>query len=209
MRLFKDFTGIGHRLTAANSSDSRHPRRRRCALGLEQLEDRVALSTFLVTTTGDQLNPDGSPVNGSLRWTIVQSNRTPGPNEIDFTPGLRGTIALTNGQLTIMDDDVKIVGAGADRLIVSGNNASRVFEIDLVHTAISGLTINGGNTFSHGGGIDNESGTVTFVACTISGNSADFGGGLTNRGTMTITACTISGNRGESVSAVSTTKAAR
>jgi hypothetical protein len=58
MGLFKDFTGIGRRPAATDSSDSRRPRRRWCALGLERLEDRVALSTFVVTNLDD--SGDGS-----------------------------------------------------------------------------------------------------------------------------------------------------
>ena len=60
---------------------------------------------------------------------------------------------LTSGELQITDD-VTIDGPGADRLSVSGNNASRVFEIVSVHAAISGLTITGGSA-SFGGGIYN------------------------------------------------------
>src|SRR5512135_2171384 len=112
MRLLKDFTGIGRRPASANSSDSHRSRpdsyrarRHRCTLGLERLEDRVALSTFVVTNLGD-----GG--DGSLRQAIALSNSTPGPNEIAFAPGLSGTITLTSGELQITDD-VRIVGPGA------------------------------------------------------------------------------------------------
>ena len=142
MRLFKDFTGISRRAAAANLSNrsrSRpdgHRARRRCPLGLEWLEDRVVLSLFLVTNLGD-----GG--DGSLRQAILQSNSTPGPNEIDFASGLSGTITLTSGQLTITNNYVTIVGPGAGVLSVSGNHASRVFEVDAVQAAFSGLTITG------------------------------------------------------------------
>ena len=56
MRLLKGFTGIGRRPTSANSSDSHRSRpdsyrarRYRCTLGLERLEDRVALSNFVLS----------------------------------------------------------------------------------------------------------------------------------------------------------------
>ena len=177
MRWFKDFTGI-----------SRRTRRRRCFLGLERLEERVALATFMVTNLGDS-------GDGSLRQAIVDSNSsTPGPNEIDFAPGLSGTIALTSGELQITNE-VRIVGPGADALSVSGNNASRVFEVDQANTAISGLTITGGHTSDVGGGIFNNGGTLRIDTSTISGNSADdLGGGIYNGGTASITDSLISGN---------------
>ena len=37
-------------------------------------------------------------------------------------------------------------------------------------------------------------GTATLTNCTVSGNSADSGGGLYNYGTATLTNCTVSGN---------------
>jgi|SRR5208337_2927412 len=117
MGLFKDYSGIGRSPVAANSSDSRCPRRRLCDLELEGLEDRVVLTTFMVTNLGDS----GA---GSLRQAIASSNSTHGLNEIDFAPGLSGTIKLTGGQLRIMNNSVNIIGPGADRLSISGNNAA-------------------------------------------------------------------------------------
>jgi hypothetical protein len=180
MRLVKDFARI-----------SRRPRRRRCALGLERLEDRVALSTFVVLN----LNDSG---DGSLRQAIAQANGTPGPNEIDFATGLSGTITLTGGQLTIANNDLTIVGPGADQLSVSGDNTSRVFQVNSVGAAFSGLTITGGSAPSSdnsGGGLYNNGGTVTIAGSAISGNSAGAGGGLYNyNATVTITGSTISDN---------------
>jgi hypothetical protein len=47
---------------------------------LEALEDRLALSTFPVTSTGD-----AGP--GSLRQAILSANAAPGPNTIAFNIG--------------------------------------------------------------------------------------------------------------------------
>jgi hypothetical protein len=49
---------------------------------------------------------------------------------------------------------------------------------------------------SFGGGIDNNGGgSLTVSGCTISGNSANFGGGISNTfGSLTVTASTVSGN---------------
>ena len=62
-------------------------------------------------------------------------------------------------------------------------------------------TISGNTAYGDGGGIVNQSGSVTLTNCTVSGNGATGrglgGGGLDNRsGTGTLTDCTISGNTG-------------
>ena len=55
-----------------------------------------------------------------------------------------------------------------------------------------------GNSAAFGGGVTNWLGKVTLQNnCTVSGNSADWGGGLYNfYGTAKLSACTISGNSG-------------
>jgi hypothetical protein len=156
----------------------------------------VVLATFLVTNTMDNL-PGQPLIDGTLRQAIALSDATAGPNEIDFAAGLSGTIVLTGGQLTIANNDLTIVGPGADELSVSGNNASRVFEVDGVRAALSGLTITGGRSVSFflpGGGLYNSGGTVTIDDCSITGNSAFFSGGIDNSGMLTIDDCSITGN---------------
>ena len=70
----------------------------------------MAPSPFLVTNTMDNL-PGQPLIDGSLRQAIVQSDSTPGPNEIDFASGLSGTAAPTSGESQITND-VTIVGPG-------------------------------------------------------------------------------------------------
>jgi hypothetical protein len=185
-------------------------RKRLSSLFLELLETRCLPST--VTSLSDS-----GP--GSLRDAIAT---TPGGGTVDFQTGLSGTITLTTGELAI-SKNLAIEGPGADVITVSGNKASRVFNLANFTVAISGLTIadgqspngrNGGgiynagtltitaSTFSgnpaeyNGGGIYNENGTLTITASTFSSNSAKYGygGGIDNIGTLTITASTFSGN---------------
>src|SRR5262245_31681103 len=114
--LFAPPTGNGHRPA--------RPRKRAAAalLSVERLEDRTVPSTFTVGNLVD----NGA---GSLRQAILDANALPGADVIDFAPAARdGTITLTSGQLSITDD-LTIDGPGADRLAVSGNDASRVFRI--------------------------------------------------------------------------------
>ena len=90
---------------------------------------------FVVTTLADS-----GP--GSLRQAILDANKQPGPDVIDFARGLHGTIVLTSGALTITDS-LTIQGQGAFWLTVNGNRASRIFEIAGTgkFVTIAGLTI--------------------------------------------------------------------
>src|SRR5438067_13661342 len=78
-------------------------------------------ATFTVGNTSDS----GA---GSLRQAILDANGAAGADTILFGSGVTGTITLTSGQLSITGD-LTITGPGANRLTVSGNNASRVFQI--------------------------------------------------------------------------------
>ena len=84
-------------------------------LPLEQLEGRLVLSAFHVSTLAD-----GGP--GSLRDAVAQANAHAGADTIDFQPGQTGTIALTGGELDLADD-LAITGPGADQLTVSGSQS--------------------------------------------------------------------------------------
>ena len=75
----------------------------------------------------------------------------------------------------------------------------------IVSTAsISGLTMSGGkgDDFASGGGVLSL-GAVTLTDCTVSGNSAAFGGGVFGQyATVTLTRCTVSDNTAETQSGV-------
>jgi hypothetical protein len=136
---------------------------------------------------------------GSLRQAIIDANTTAGADTIVFDSTVFNTprtITLTSGELGI-SDDLAVQGPGANLLSVSGNQASRVFQIGAGVTAsISGLTITGGSTVDFGGGLFNG-GAMTLTDCTVSGNSAGaWGGGLWNSrsGSATLINCTVSGN---------------
>ncbi len=111
-------------------------------------------------------------------------------------------IATTNEDLNADGDfdinkSVSIVGAGAGSTIINGGGIDRVFHITGAYAvSIAGVTIQNGNTAGAGGGIYNDSGTLSVTDSTISGNSAPSGGGIWNYlgGTLTVTDSTISGN---------------
>ena len=155
------------------------------------------MTNFIVTN----LNDSGT---GSLRQAILDANTAPSADTIDFDTLLSGgTITLTSGELLIADD-LTINGLGAENLTVSGNNASRVFNVDdgdfenNIDVVIDGLTIADGfaegDFFSarQGGGIFSLE-NLTVTNSTISGNTAEEeGGGIFGR--VTVTDSTISGN---------------
>ncbi|HCF29540.1 MAG TPA: hypothetical protein DEV81_20585 [Cyanobacteria bacterium UBA11049] len=178
----------------------------------------IARNDTVVTNTNDS-------GEGSLRQALLNANAFSGANTVSFdTDGAFATaqtITLTSGQLNITDD-VTIEGTGANQLTVSGNNASRVFNISKTGTdaRINGLTIANGNAgVGDGGGIllspsstliltdsileKNRGtlggglsilGTATVINSTLSNNQADAGGGLLNIGNTTVINTTLSSN---------------
>lgn len=165
---------------------------------LETLECRDLPSTLTVLNLGDS----GA---GSLRQAVLDANANPGPDVIRFAGGLEGTIALTSGQLNITDN-LTINGPGADRLAVSGNDASRVFQISIgVAASIDALTVTHGHALLRGGGILNA-GTLTLSHVVVSDNQVvglpgvgmgvdPFGGGILNNGTLTVSDSSFTHNR--------------
>jgi hypothetical protein len=175
---------------------NRRAGQRRMRPSVMALEDRQLLATFTVINTLG----DGTP--GSLRWAIGQANANAGADTIAFDGAAFATpqtIALGGTQLDLTDTTgaTTITGPAAG-VTVSGGGASRVFKVNaMVAASISGVTISGGRDDYLGGGIYVYRGTIDLTDCTLSGNSAGYGGGGGLRlrfGTATLANCTISGN---------------
>ena len=129
--------------------------RNRFAPRLEGLDPRTVPAVFTVGNLADS----GA---GSLRQAVLDANAAPGADVIAFARGLRGTVALTSGELGLTDD-VLIAGTGANRLAVSGSDLSRVFRIDAgADVVIDGLTVTRGRALLRGGGIRND-GALTLI----------------------------------------------
>jgi hypothetical protein len=174
---------------------------------LEVLEDRTVPATFSVTNTLDA----GA---GSLRQAILNANAAAGPDQIVFARDVRGTIALSSGELQITDS-VAIVGPGAERLKVSGRGdntttVKRVFEVDGTDAfrpsvSISGLTIADGHAYD-GAGILDDGGNLSLSEVILANNLADGrlsdlriadGGGITalHGASVTVADSTFGGNK--------------
>ncbi|NJM13243.1 MAG: hypothetical protein HC889_16455 [Synechococcaceae cyanobacterium SM1_2_3] len=181
-------------------------------------------SAQLVTATFDLMgnytvfnNNDIGP--GSLRQAIASAST------IAFDAGLSGqTITLTSGEIGI-SSNVTINGLGAANLAVSGNNASRIFNVTAGNLTINGLTLkNGkapagerggailkagagaltisqsvldGNQSPLSGGAIRSEGTLNITNSTLKNNIANDGGGgaVVNVGTATIQSCVVTGNQ--------------
>jgi hypothetical protein len=167
---------------------------------LEILEDRTVPSTLLVTNTLD----DGS--SGSLRAAVIQADADAAAgtsDTINFDANLAGaTIVLTQGQLELSGTSNATITIDATSLtspvIISGNQASRVFQVDAGTGAIvSGMTIENGSDdpfgFGAGGAIANY-GNMGISSCTLTNNTAPFGGAIYNGNFLNIQDCTISNN---------------
>jgi fibronectin-binding autotransporter adhesin len=183
---------------------------RRVRPELLMMEGRTLLSTFTVTSTSDDLFP------GSLRWAIDQANRDRQANTIDFSPAVFATpqtiaLAPALGQLELSDPDgTQTIVGPAYGVTISGNNRSRVFEIEPHVTAdLSNLIVTAGQADSGGGVLDLRGSNLTMSDCTLAGNNVHIpgmldydggGGGLRNdHGTATLANCTIADNDGDSV----------
>jgi len=143
----------------------------------------VQASILTVTNTNDN-----GP--GSLRQALVNANVG---DTIDAT-GITGVITLTSGEL-LVNNSVTINGPGADLLAVDGNAAGTVFQVmSMGPVTISDLAIRNAHGRSGGGIFNGGVGTLTIINSALSGNTADFGGGVYNGGTLNIVNSTISGN---------------
>jgi filamentous hemagglutinin family protein len=181
-------------------------------------EANSAGNPFVITSKNDQ----SSIVIGTLRTALAYSNANP---LIDPTITFSSlfttaqTITLAQGEL-IINSSLSIDGPSVG-VVISGNNASRVMEIDGTVAGdtvnLNNLTLENGNgngvkLSDDGGGllVDAVNGTtanVTITDSTISGNSVTgassastgasaYGGGIydTATGMVTINDSTISGN---------------
>ena len=117
----------------------------------------------------------------SLREATCLANNNGGHAVTITVPA--GTYVLTNGELglgLVPGSSISLVGAGAGSTVISGNNASRVLDLDKnltggVTTSISGVTITGGadSTFGGAGIIGGSNNNTTADRLTLVGRDRD------------------------------------
>jgi hypothetical protein len=193
-------------------------RHRSASFRLERLEERSLLSTIWTVSNG--LDSGG----GSLRQAIADAAQG---DTITFDKNVH-RITLTTGELDIAKN-LDIEGPGANKLTISGNDSSRVFDVLSGSVTMAGLTITDGladgnapTIHSVGGGILNQ-GDLTLKDVVVSHNVAvgapndtihinpiaptgmaltgvGIGGGVANLGTLTVSDSTFSGNQARGAS---------
>ncbi len=167
---------------------------RRLPLRLEAMEMRLAPAIFSVTN----LNDSGT---GSLRQAVIDANNSTGADTVLFQ-NTTGTITLSSGGIAI-DDALTIFGPGAGQLIVSANNASRIFTISNAatpfHVGISGMTLTQGNSIV-GGAISVEGNELELRDVALFKNQADTGGAINLEADsrLTMLNCSMTGNSANS-----------
>jgi len=153
-----------------------------------------------VDTLVDENDGDFSAGDVSLREAIALSKAG---GTIDFASSLAGgTITLNEGELAI-DKNLTINGLGADKLTVSGNNASQVFNISdgdssaLINVEIDGLTIADGllpSVNATGAGIRNDESLKLSDVIVRNNKGGSRGTGIGNFGFLKISESVIREN---------------
>ncbi|MEA3188459.1 MAG: hypothetical protein QOD99_2289 [Chthoniobacter sp.] len=163
---------------------------------IEILEARIAPATLTVLNLFDF----GA---GTLRDTIAASAAG---DTIKFKAGLTGTLTVSTGDIDI-DHKLTIKGPGGNKIILNGNNSSRLFNItdgDFLTdspVSISGLAlIHGKAGVTESGGAIFSYESLTLKNVVISGNTADNAGGVAVFGgdtlgtSVSVINCQVSGN---------------
>ncbi|MBD1940724.1 DUF4347 domain-containing protein [Microcoleus sp. FACHB-68] len=157
------------------------------------------LATITVTNNADT----GA---GSLRDAIATAQAG---DTIVFDPSLAGQTITLSSQLNI-NKNLIIDGASAAGVTISGNNATRVFELQTApdntainvtmrNLVIANGKVSGIDEAGAGAGIKTASSTILTVEnCQVNNNFAQFGGGIFTgfRGNTTVINSTFDGNDG-------------
>ena len=153
-------------------------------------------TTWVVNDAADGVG--SAPGQLSLRQALNLANALGTADTITFSSLFDSpqTITLTAGPLSLTDKAATTIdGPGATLLTVSGGGKSRVFDVEGGSAELAGLTISGGSA-DDGGGLFNNGGTLGLSDATVTGNMAtiDGGGVYTASGTTSLTNCTLSSN---------------
>lgn len=164
----------------------------------------------IIVNTADDSTVNHTDSVITLREAVLITNNNPGDDRIFFEQSLSGSTISVNSTVTIRDS-VTVQGLGSGSLAVDGGGSQRPFIVDdsdyssNLTVAISGLTIQNGQTAGNGGGIANQENlTLTNVVVQTSSTSLGsngFGGGIFNGNgnsadlpTLTLVNSTVTGN---------------
>lgn len=147
------------------------------ALGLACHAPAASATTYVVDTVNDTTTAGKT----TLRQAIFEANGSAN-NIVQFDPSLNGsTITLSMGEIAV-SQPMYILGPGADKLTISGNDASRIFNVTAPTSTpiifkVSGLTLTHGKCGPCGGGaIYAKNVSLTVQNAVLDYNAAGFGG---------------------------------
>jgi hypothetical protein len=166
-----------------------------CALGLATLSTQLYAANFAVTNNADS----GA---GSLREAVADANTNAGPDTITFNVGVTNIVLLSEIDVT---DVLTITGNGVSATVISGNNATRIFD-NSSDLTLRSLTLTNGSapygggailSFSYGGNVALSLDDVLIRnSTTSSGNGGAVSSPQSYGGTasLTITNSSFTGN---------------
>ena len=162
------------------------------------------MAAIIVSTTSDVVNANDGVV--SLREAIALANTNPDADTITFAYFLAGqTVTLTGGALLLNQDvtiDGDVDGDNKADIAISGNNATRIFNMAGATTDVHlrSLSLTNGYAAGDGGAIfANAIASLAIADTTISNNTAaGSGGGLVAFGSkVTLTNALVSSNHAD------------
>ncbi len=173
-------------------------------------QQTTAAFTAVITVNSSADNTTAGDGGCTLREAIANANSDSDTTGSDCASGgssdlirfdfaLNGQTITLNGSELLMSSDVVIQGPGAQLLTISGNDASRVFNISSGAVEIVGLTIANGRVNDADGGGINNAGTLIINRSTIkdnaiAGGGTTNGGGIHNSGILTVTHSAVISN---------------
>ena len=146
--------------------------------------------SLVVSTTDDEFDLYDGEI--TLREAIYYSKSGIGDGTVTFDAALDSATITLAGSALLIDHSMEIDASALSSLTVNADNRSGVFYIT-DNVSLSHLTLTGGSAI-FGGGIYNDSGTLTVTNCTLSGNSADQGGAIFTYGTLTLLDSMVAGS---------------
>jgi hypothetical protein len=137
------------------------------------------VGTVLTVRENTDRNSTPNADDLSLREAIARATSLAGKETIIFDESLYSagpwTLTMTLGEMFV-GGGTTIAGPGADKVIIDGDDNSRVFTT-YGDVEISGVTVTGGNSTGQGGGIYNDNGNLILRAARITGNYSSYPGG--------------------------------
>ena len=148
----------------------------RRALQIEPFEDRRVLATFVVNTRVDEI--DSNPGDGlcdtgsggcSFRAAVMEANSLFSADVIMLPSGVYDLTNDGADEDASLSGDLDVVGElsihGVDGVIIDASSLTdrAIHVLPSLSLSVTNLTIRGGNSVMGGGGIFNESGTLTLT----------------------------------------------